>query len=74
MTASQRQLQRCIYLRKSFTFLTCDVMLKKNDFFFLYLLGKGLQAHRINSKFYFLLWSNSNTVNQQKVVKGTLRS
>ena len=54
MAASQRQLQRYIYLRKSytyFTFLTCDVILESNEFFGFF-LGKGLQAHRINSKFY----------------------
>ena len=54
MAASQRQLQRYIYLKKSytyFTFLTCDVMLKSNRFFWIF-LGKSLQAHRINSKFY----------------------
>ena len=54
MAASQRRLERYIYLRKSytyFTFLTCDVMLKSNNFFWIF-LGKGLQAHRIIFKFY----------------------
>ena len=54
MSASQRQQQRYIYLKKNyayFTFLTCDVMLKSNKFFWIF-LGKCLQAHRINSKFY----------------------
>ena len=54
MTASQRRLERYIYFRKSytyFTFLTCDAMLKSNKFFWIF-LDKGLQGHRINSRFY----------------------